>query len=206
MSRAPEGDRCFPCHSPTLRPWITARRLRCRRYAVLRGGALEPDARTLGRNSQAKADASFSDSRQAGAENLSLSGGASIRTRSSSSWASPLDEPGRCRLQKRRRRPGWGRPRLARYAARILARTPPSEGNVADEPARRLGERPARQIRHGGCHRELGQMGEIRVQHDVPTDHRAWIGSAQVVLKRIRQGIRRSLPLFDRKYLDVVIQ
>jgi hypothetical protein len=42
-------ERCFPSHSPTLRPWIAHRRLRTSEAIdVLRGGALEPDHRTLG--------------------------------------------------------------------------------------------------------------------------------------------------------------
>jgi hypothetical protein len=49
MSRTGEAERCFPSHSPILRPWIAHRRL-CTSEAidVLRGGALEPDHRTLG--------------------------------------------------------------------------------------------------------------------------------------------------------------
>jgi len=54
-----EADRCFPSHSPTLRPWIARPRLRCRGAPVLRGGDLEPDAPALcgiaGRNSGRKA-------------------------------------------------------------------------------------------------------------------------------------------------------
>ena len=46
LSRPPEGERCFPCHSPTLRPWIANRRLRTFAVVgVLRGGALEPEPR-----------------------------------------------------------------------------------------------------------------------------------------------------------------
>jgi hypothetical protein len=46
LSRPLEAGRCFPCHSPTLRPWITDHSLRTLRSAdVLRGGALEPEPR-----------------------------------------------------------------------------------------------------------------------------------------------------------------
>ena len=46
LSRPAEAERCFPCHSPTLRPWITDRRLRTSAaIVVLRGGALEPEPR-----------------------------------------------------------------------------------------------------------------------------------------------------------------
>ncbi len=48
LSRPPEAERCFLCHSPTLRPWITDHWLRtCAVVAVLRGGALEPEPHTL---------------------------------------------------------------------------------------------------------------------------------------------------------------
>jgi hypothetical protein len=79
---------------------------------------------------------------------LSLSGGASIRTRSSfklsitsgPSWRSPSE---------RKRRPVWGRPRLARYAARGLARIPPSEGSVVSVPKLRDEAGSARQAGDG---------------------------------------------------------
>src|SRR6185295_9473755 len=54
LSRPPEVGRCCPCHSPTLRPWIAALRLRCRRIVVLRGEALEPGARIARRKSAGK--------------------------------------------------------------------------------------------------------------------------------------------------------
>jgi hypothetical protein len=48
LSVRPEAERCFLCHSPTLRPWITDRWLRTLAVvAVLRGGALEPEPRAL---------------------------------------------------------------------------------------------------------------------------------------------------------------
>ena len=57
-----------------------------REVAVLRGGALEPDPCSPTGNSQAKADAnSPMDFQHTAAENLSLSGGASIRSRTVSS-------------------------------------------------------------------------------------------------------------------------
>jgi len=48
LSRPAEAERCFLCHSPTLRPWITDHWLRmCAVVAVLRGGALEPEPHVL---------------------------------------------------------------------------------------------------------------------------------------------------------------
>src|SRR6266508_3291379 len=48
LSRPAEAERCFLCHSPTLRPWITDHWLRmCAVVAVLRVGALEPEPHTL---------------------------------------------------------------------------------------------------------------------------------------------------------------
>ena len=39
-----DAERCCPCHSPTLRPWITDHLLRTSGAVdVLRGGALEPE-------------------------------------------------------------------------------------------------------------------------------------------------------------------
>ena len=59
LTRPAETERCFPSHSPTLRPWIAGHRLRVLVIAVLRGGALEPEPRTRSEKSQAKAVASF---------------------------------------------------------------------------------------------------------------------------------------------------
>ena len=51
-------QRSCPCLSPTLRPWITDRPCaRAAAVAVLRGGALEPEARALSRNRHAKVNA-----------------------------------------------------------------------------------------------------------------------------------------------------
>ena len=52
-----------------------------------------------------------------------------------------------------------GRPRLARYAARELARTPPSEGSDGAVPALRVEALPARQRRRFGKER-LGVDGD----------------------------------------------
>ena len=41
----PITERCFPCHSPTLRPWIAGRSVHVAPGGVIRGGALEPDPR-----------------------------------------------------------------------------------------------------------------------------------------------------------------
>ena len=129
------AERCFLSHSPALRPWIVLRRLRYRTAAVLRGGALEPNARAL-----------------VSAERLSLSGGASSLARSSSSCASPfcLVSCNFCSKTKK----ATLRVALASscHAARKLARTPPSEGMDASGPAILVFEDvPARQRR--GRHR-----------------------------------------------------
>src|SRR6266540_1349702 len=87
LSRPPEAERCFLCHSPTLRPWITDRWLRtCAVVDVLRGGALEPEPRALSlEKRRLKQTLIASVYFQHNAEGLSLSGGASIRSRACSS-------------------------------------------------------------------------------------------------------------------------
>src|SRR6266568_8356219 len=88
LSRPAEAERCFLCHSPTLRPWITDHWVRmCAVVAVLRGGALEPEPQTLLlENCRLKQTLIASVYFQRDAEGLSLSGGASIRSRACSSW------------------------------------------------------------------------------------------------------------------------
>src|SRR5438094_7464834 len=87
LSRPAEAERCFLCHSPTLRPWITDHWLRmCAVVAVLRGGALEPEPQTPQlENRRLKQTLIASVYFQLDAEGLSLSGGASIRSRACSS-------------------------------------------------------------------------------------------------------------------------
>ena len=48
MARSGNAERCCPCHSPALRPWIAG-------FGVLRGGELEPGALAASRKAQAKA-------------------------------------------------------------------------------------------------------------------------------------------------------
>src|SRR5262249_13626891 len=83
-SRIVVAEQCFPCRSPTLRPWIAARLSHAR--SVLRGGALEPELARRLENRTRKHTRNIQRKRRG----LSLSGGASIRPRFSSSWASPL--------------------------------------------------------------------------------------------------------------------
>ena len=53
----PYAERCCPCHSPTLRPWIADRRLRrSAAVVVLRGGALEPELRTRSQKNAGKSE------------------------------------------------------------------------------------------------------------------------------------------------------
>jgi hypothetical protein len=78
---------------------------------------------------------------------LSLSGGASIRSR-----AFQVEHHlgfGRRRRLRNKKGDPLGRPRLACYAARGLARTPPSEGSVSIRP-RLQGAETARVRRRGG--------------------------------------------------------
>jgi hypothetical protein len=142
----PWAKRCFPSRSPTLRPWITDPRFLDRRPSWRGFGARSP-AR-LSEKSELKHTHYFlRHFRRQAPSDLSLSGGASIRTRSFqaehhlwSSWTSPSE---------RKRRPVWGRPRLARYAARGLARIPPSEGSVVSVPKLRDEAGSARQAGDG---------------------------------------------------------
>ncbi len=139
-----EAERCCSCHSPTLRPWILSHRLRtCAATVVLRGGALEPEPRRRYRKFACKSTRVFSCVIHAhGAEGLSLSGGASIRSSACSSWASP--RLGRISSPLERKRRPVGSPSTGCCAARNLARAPPSEGRNIAEPALRIEVRPAR--------------------------------------------------------------
>jgi hypothetical protein len=57
VARTAEAERCFLCHSPTLRPWIAA-------DGVLRGGALEPGAPVHSGKSACKSHGLFSSELQ----------------------------------------------------------------------------------------------------------------------------------------------
>jgi len=53
-----DAERCCPCHSPTLRPWITDHLLRTSGAVdVLRGGVLEPEPHAPFGKVEAKAQA-----------------------------------------------------------------------------------------------------------------------------------------------------
>jgi len=77
--------------------------------AVLRGGVLEPEPQTLLVEKRRLKQTLIASVyfRRANAEGLSLSGGASIRSRASSSWASPLVPTLTDRLRTQKRRPRW---------------------------------------------------------------------------------------------------
>jgi hypothetical protein len=80
------AERCCLSHSPALRPWTAATRLYKRRVVVLRGGALEPESRSyLGEMGKLKPTLHFLRQSTRPTKRLSLSSGASIRSRSFSS-------------------------------------------------------------------------------------------------------------------------
>ena len=149
MTRRLEAERCFPCHSPTLRPWIAELRVRSRndRRPTWRGfGARVSRTGRENCRQKQKLIASSHSVLRAGGVFLSQAGPrfdlvffklsiTSIRIRSIASRNDEGDP--------------LGRPRLARYAARTLARTPPSEGrNMARlEPG--IAVPPARDRRGG---------------------------------------------------------
>ena len=113
-----QAERCCPSHSPTLRPWITDRRMRYPGWTTSYVEELwSPSLAHVAGNRQAKAGAKYQHPFLSPCgRSLSPSGGASIRSRPSSSWASPrFVSVGH--LQKRRRRPGWVA--LARAAMRL---------------------------------------------------------------------------------------
>jgi hypothetical protein len=109
MARTARADRCFLCHSPTLRPWIAG-------SGVLRGGALEPGALAVSDKCAGKSRTEFS-TELPGAE--SAEGPFSLRRgldcdQGFSSWASSFGL-GWIPVQKRRRRPS----RIALTQARM---------------------------------------------------------------------------------------
>ena len=106
VSPASKAERCCPSHSPTLRPWITDRRMRYPGWPTSYVEELwSPSLAHVAENQQAKAGAKYQHPFLSPyGRSLSPSGGASIRSRPSSSWASPrFVSVGH--LQKRRRRP-----------------------------------------------------------------------------------------------------
>ena len=153
--------RCFPCHSPTLRPWIAPRRLRGRRRSVLRGGALEPEPGANAGNVQAKADANRRRHCSARTPRVFLSQAGprfDLVLLQAEHHLSIPTVPAAFGTKKATR---LGRPRLARSAARALARMPPSEGMDVSGPAVHGKPVPARQClgdpgRVGGKHRDVG--------------------------------------------------
>ena len=157
LSRPAAAERCCPCHSPALRPWIDVRRLCTGDGTPSYVEELwSPSLWRAPRKPQAKADAysqrSFPGLR---AEGLSLSGGASIRPRACSSWASPFVLRSLSRL---RNDEGDLPAALASscYAASFLAHPPLDEGSgIADTVAVDDGHVPARRGQRG-----RGRFGE----------------------------------------------
>ena len=149
MSRPAEAERCFPCHSPTLRPWIADRRLRTlRAVAVLRGGALEPEPQTLrSEKAHAKANANCQRVFPARALRVFLSqAGPRFDLELSQAEHHLLGfVRGVIAFGQQKRRPGWVA--LVWLAMRLedLARIPPSEGEDVTGPALRIEAVPARQ-------------------------------------------------------------
>ena len=83
-----------------------------RRVAVLRGGALEPDPQSVLENCTGNTHSYLRTYFPANAQSLTLSSGASIRSRVSSSWASPSFSFDIVRLRNNEGDPS-GRPRKA---------------------------------------------------------------------------------------------
>ena len=83
VSRRPYAERCCPSHSPTLRPWITDRRMRNPGWPTSYvEGLWSPSLAHVPGNSQAKAEANDQPPfRPPCGRSLSPSGGASIRSR-----------------------------------------------------------------------------------------------------------------------------
>jgi hypothetical protein len=147
MSRPARAERCFPCHSPTLRPWIDGSRLLS---VVLRGGALEPDPCAPAGKAQAKADANSaiafpargcreSFSLRRGLDSIQSCFKLSITFCSKIVW-SPTNKKGD---------PVWVALVWLASAARDLAQGAPSEGYDVAGAANRIRAMPARQSTDG---------------------------------------------------------
>ena len=117
-----------PCHSPTLRPWITGRgRARPRDDVIVEGLWSRSLVRRMKRRTQKQTQMRaryFSADRRG----VFLSQAGPRFDLELVQAEHHLSRYGCESPPKRRRRPVLGRPRLARYTARGLARTPPSEG------------------------------------------------------------------------------
>jgi hypothetical protein len=156
MSRPACAGRCFPSLSPTLRPWIAARRLRSSRArVVLRGGVLEPEPRALGEIGGLKhrliARRHFALARRG---SFSLRRGLDPNS-VFSSWASPLSVDGAGSPWSTKKATRWVALDWLAMRARDLARIPPSEGLHGTGPKRRRSAMRAR-IRLDG----QGRFGE----------------------------------------------
>ena len=187
LTRSANAERCFPSHSPTLRPWIVTRRLRTSAaVAVLRGGALEPEPRTFDpkisklkhtliyqRHFQRRAPRVFLS--QAGPR-FDLGLFQAEHHLWFRRWLSPPETKKATQL---------GRPRLARYAAKELARIPPSEGQDVAGLALRIEAVPARQAGDGGRRFGKERSGVDCDHHFAAPDHRRKIGHAQAFQTKI---------------------
>ena len=104
VSPGAKAERCCPCHSPTLRPWIAAARRARRLTSSYVEEFWSPYPRHSALNSQAKADAYSPSAFQRGTlRSLSLSGGASIRFSAFQAGHHLLIRP----PQQPKRRPVW---------------------------------------------------------------------------------------------------
>jgi hypothetical protein len=139
--RAPDAERCFLCHSPTLRPWIVPRQLRCRRWTSYVEGLWSPSLAQALLNSQAKADAYRLTHFYARTPRVFLSQAGPQFGLVLLQAEHHLGIRRRLIAFRTKKATPLGRPRLACYAARDLARMPHSEGNDVTGPALCIGEK-----------------------------------------------------------------
>lgn len=129
---------------------------------VLRGGVLEPEPRNCPRELHAKAHAMSRAQFTRATEGLSLSGGASIRPRACSSWASPLVYQHQFLPPETTKATTWVALAQSLSALCFLAHPPLCEDSTVTGPAPvRDGLAPARHDRLG-----LGRFGKERVHVD----------------------------------------
>jgi hypothetical protein len=166
MTRTAGAERCFLCHSPTLRPWIAD-------SGVLRGGALEPGALAVSGKCAGKSRTEFSTELPG---TKSAEGPFSLRRgldcdQGFSSWASSfglgwLTVGTRCKNDEG---DPLGSPSLELVCGKTLARIPPGEGLGVIGPALAAGRRVGAGERRGGGRFGRERLGIDRHQH-------GWVG------------------------------
>jgi hypothetical protein len=141
---------------PPFDPGSTGTELRNSCSDVRRGGALEPGARALTPKLAGESRGYFHTSLSCVAAQKAFLSQAGPHSDLDLFKLSITLRFRRCRSpSKRQGRPSWVAPRLARHAARGLARTPSSEGWVATRQDRRGAGRPGpevcvgKDVRHG---------------------------------------------------------